>query len=205
MSCAIHPPWSGSAPGTRPAALIISCHDPHNGQYGNFLVMDNTASACASTATPRINGPIPSTPPPRRLGTAAAESLAAYRRATVAVNGCENCHSPHAAGTPARLLNFTPDEQNCYSCHSGTVAAKNIAAEFNTKESVHPIALLTGIHGSHRGRDLMRRATSLVRITTIPFHGGCRRHRARGARVPFRLSAVLTSSGRCRDSAASST
>jgi predicted CXXCH cytochrome family protein len=63
----------------------------------------------------------------------------------VAANGCENCHRPHAAETKLRLLNFSPDEQNCYSCHSGTVAVKNIAAEFN-KASVHPIALTSGIH-----------------------------------------------------------
>ena len=124
-----------------------SCHDPHNNQYGNFLVMDNTASAmcldchtpnqwatsihATSTATWNGNGP---NPWPHTSGT------------TVAANACENCHRPHAAGTPARLLDFTPYEQNCDSCHSGTVAAKNIAAEFNTKVSVHPIALTSGIH-----------------------------------------------------------
>jgi predicted CXXCH cytochrome family protein len=123
-----------------------SCHDPHNNQYGNFLVMDNTASAmCLNCHTPNQwptsshatsmatwpgSGP---NPWPHTSGT------------TVAANACENCHTPHAAGTRRRLLNFSPDEQNCYSCHSGTVAAKNIAADFN-KVSAHPIAQTSGIH-----------------------------------------------------------
>ncbi len=123
-----------------------ACHDPHNNQYGSFLVMNNTASAMClychtpnqwatslhaiSTATWNGSGP---NPWPHTSGT------------TVAANACENCHSPHAAGTKLRLLNFSPDEQNCYSCHSGTVASKNIAAEMN-KISAHPIAQTSGIH-----------------------------------------------------------
>ena len=123
-----------------------SCHDPHNNQYGSFLVMNNTASAMClychtpnqwatslhaiSTATWNGSG---LNPWPHTSGT------------TVAANACENCHSPHAAGTRLRLLNFSPDEQNCYSCHSGTVASKNIAAEIN-KISAHPIAQTSGIH-----------------------------------------------------------
>ena len=123
-----------------------SCHDPHNNEYGNFLVKDNTASAMCldchtpnqwatsihATSTATWNGSGPN-PWPHTSGT------------TVAANACENCHSPHAASTKRRLLNFSPDEQNCYSCHSGTVASKNIAAEFN-KASVHPIAQTSGIH-----------------------------------------------------------
>ena len=123
-----------------------SCHDPHNDQYGDFLVVNNTASAlCLNCHTPNqwataIHATSTATwngsgqnPWPHTSGT------------TVAANGCENCHRPHAAETKLRLLNFSPDEQNCYSCHSGTVAVKNIAAEFN-KASVHPIALTSGIH-----------------------------------------------------------
>ena len=123
-----------------------SCHDPHNNQFGSFLVQDNTSSAlclqchtpnqwatsahATSTATWNGNG---SNPWPHTSGT------------TVAANACENCHRPHAAENPKRLLNFTPDEQNCLSCHGGTVAAKDIADELN-KISVHPIIQTSGIH-----------------------------------------------------------
>jgi predicted CXXCH cytochrome family protein len=123
-----------------------SCHDAHNNQFGSFLVKDNTASALCqdchvptgwaasvhATSTAIWNGTGPN-PWPHTAQT------------TVAANACESCHRPHAAQTPKRLLNFTPDEQNCYACHSGTVAAKNMATEFN-KFSVHPITLTTGIH-----------------------------------------------------------
>ena len=123
-----------------------SCHDPHNNQFGKFLVKENSYSSICqdchapnywttsvhaiSTATWNGTGP---NPWPHTTQT------------TVSANACENCHRPHAAQTPKRLLNFTPDEQNCYSCHSGTVAAKNIAADFN-KISIHPITLTSGIH-----------------------------------------------------------
>jgi len=64
---------------------------------------------------------------------------------TVAANACENCHSPHTAATPQRLLNFAVEEQNCTACHAGAVASQNVAAEFN-KMSVHPIASTRGSH-----------------------------------------------------------
>ena len=123
-----------------------SCHDPHNNQYGNFLVKDNTGSAlCLKCHTPNqwatsIHATSTATwngsgrnPWPHTSGT------------TVAANACENCHRPHAAEIGRRLLNFSIAQQNCYSCHSGTVAAKNIAAEFN-KASVHPVTQTSGIH-----------------------------------------------------------
>ena len=64
---------------------------------------------------------------------------------SVAANGCENCHSPHNAGGKQRLLNFAEEEQNCFPCHNGNVAAKNLEVEFN-KASVHPVINTTGVH-----------------------------------------------------------
>ena len=126
-----------------------SCHDAHDPQYGNFLVTDsaygalcitchnmpswNTASH--ATATKTWNG-IGSTPWPH----AASSNLT-----TVAANACENCHNPHTAGGKARLLNSNVEESNCYPCHNGNVAAKNIQTEFG-KFSIHPIAVTTGTH-----------------------------------------------------------
>ena len=123
-----------------------SCHDPHDNRFGKFLVKDNTASAlCVTCHTPnywqdsshRLSNKLWNgtgiNPWPHTSGT------------TVAANGCENCHAPHTAGTKPRLLNFADEEMNCFSCHAGTVAAKNIQAEFN-KFSAHPILRTTGIH-----------------------------------------------------------
>lgn len=116
-----------------------ACHDPHNNQYGTFLVMDNTASTlclqchlpgqwttsahATSQATWNGSG---RNPWPHTKGT------------TVAANGCENCHAPHAAGTRTHLLNFAKAEDNCLVCHNGSVASKNLTTEFN-KTSAHPM------------------------------------------------------------------
>ena len=123
-----------------------SCHDPHNNQYGSFLVMNNTASAlCVQCHTPNqwtTSVHATSTAPWNGNGQNPWPHTSGV---TVAANGCENCHRPHAAENSKRLLNFTPEEENCLVCHSGTVAAKDIAAELN-KVSVHPVLQTSGIH-----------------------------------------------------------
>jgi hypothetical protein len=43
------------------------------------------------------------------------------------------------------LLNFADEELNCFSCHSGTVASKDIQADFN-KFSAHPVLRTSGVH-----------------------------------------------------------
>jgi predicted CXXCH cytochrome family protein len=123
-----------------------TCHNAHDDQFGKFLVMNNTASALCTTchnktywstgshrtSTKTWNG-IGTNPWPHTPNT------------NVQANACENCHRPHSAGNKPRLLNFAGEEANCYSCHNGNVAAKNVQAEFS-KASVHPVALTTGIH-----------------------------------------------------------
>ncbi len=123
-----------------------SCHDPHNNQYGKFLVKDNAASAlCLDCHAPnQWAASIHATSPAAWNGTG-QNPWPHTSGTTVAANACGNCHRPHDAGIKSQLLNFPTEEQNCYSCHSGTVAAKNIAGEFN-KASVHPITQTTGIH-----------------------------------------------------------
>ncbi|HLP76570.1 MAG TPA: cytochrome c3 family protein, partial [Candidatus Paceibacterota bacterium] len=64
---------------------------------------------------------------------------------SVSANACENCHSPHSAGGKQRLLNYQAEEQNCFPCHNGNVAKKNIQSEFN-KPSVHPVIATTLVH-----------------------------------------------------------
>lgn len=124
----------------------ISCHNPHDNQFGKFLVKNNTASAlcltchnrnywdnCSHKLSGKTWNGVGSNPWPHTSET------------TVANNACENCHSPHNAGSKPRLLNYGGEEQNCFPCHNGNVAAKNIQNEFN-KIYVHPIANTTGVH-----------------------------------------------------------
>ena len=123
-----------------------ACHDPHDDTNTKFLVVANTASALCNTchlknywtgsdhknATKTWNNIAPN-PWPHTSGT------------TVAANACESCHRPHTAGGGKRLLNYAAEESNCFPCHNGNVAAKNIQAEFN-KTSIHRVASYTGIH-----------------------------------------------------------
>jgi predicted CXXCH cytochrome family protein len=123
-----------------------ACHDAHDNQNGSFLVMNNTASALCTTchsqnywstsshrtATKTWNG-LGSDPWPHTSG------------ANVQANACENCHRPHSAGNKPRLLNHAGEETNCFPCHNGNVAAKNIQAEFS-KTSIHAVAATTGTH-----------------------------------------------------------
>ncbi len=123
-----------------------ACHDAHNNANGKFLVMSNTASALCqvchiknywnasdhklSTKTWTGAGP---NPWPHSSGT------------TVSANACEGCHRPHTAPGKKWLQNAATEEDNCYPCHNGNVAAKNIQTEF-TKASIHPVASTTGVH-----------------------------------------------------------
>ena len=123
-----------------------SCHDPHDDTNGKFLTVTNLGSALCSTC--HI---------PTGWANSSHKNSGAGWNGTgtnpwphtsytnVSSNGCENCHRPHAAGGPKRLLNFAGEETNCYSCHAGTVASKNIQAEFN-KAYKHPIGSTTGVH-----------------------------------------------------------
>ena len=123
-----------------------ACHDPHDNQFGSFLVMDNIASAICikchdsttwagashNTSSKTWNGSGPNPWPQSK-----------YR--SVSDNGCENCHTPHNAGTHQRLLTFSIAADNCFSCHNGNVASKNLFPEFN-KPSVHSMTKYAGVH-----------------------------------------------------------
>ena len=123
-----------------------SCHDPHSDQFGKFLVMDNTGAALCQTChtLPQWK------PASHNLSTKlwngnAPDPWPHTDQTSVAGNGCENCHDPHGAGGRQRLLNYADEEANCYPCHNGNVAARNVEAEFS-KPSIHPVMKSTGLH-----------------------------------------------------------
>jgi predicted CXXCH cytochrome family protein len=128
-----------------------SCHDPHNDQYGKFRVMGNSASALCMVCHNKTwwSASIHKTASGGHGGSAwngqPPDPWPHTEETTVVGNGCENCHTPHTAGTRQRLLNFAGDEQNCYSCHNGNLVRRNIQAEFN-KVSIHPVGNSPGVH-----------------------------------------------------------
>lgn len=124
-----------------------SCHDPHNDQFGNFLVMNGSHSnlclQCHNKAgwtTALHNSSVkPFHGIPNLFNDPDWNTVAEY--------GCQSCHAPHSAGGKARLLYYAAEELNCLHCHNGTVALKNISAELS-KSSIHPVASSTGLHDS---------------------------------------------------------
>lgn len=123
-----------------------SCHDPHDDANGRFLVVPNVASAlCQTCHVKRYWATSDHRNASATWNGAGNDPWPHTRWTTVADNACENCHQPHSAAGKARLLHALSEEGNCFNCHNGNVAAKNVQAEFN-KASVHAVATTTGVH-----------------------------------------------------------
>jgi predicted CXXCH cytochrome family protein len=138
-----------------------SCHDPHDDQFGNFLVVDNTSAALClnchvnnnwgTSAHALSTKLVPQTAVAMQTAVASATALRSVVKAsasaptTVAANGCKNCHATHFAGSGPSLLKSAVLEENCLPCHNGSMDTKNIAADFQ-KISVHPITVNARSH-----------------------------------------------------------
>ena len=134
-----------------------SCHDPHNNQFGSFLVVDNTGSALCltchtvapSSASSHVNSTLPL--PAALAALLNPPSSGAVKKAatktTVASAGCASCHVPHTAATKQSLMRFSTPDQNCLPCHSGAGPGKNMAPELN-KISGHPMLLAADTHNA---------------------------------------------------------
>jgi len=135
-----------------------SCHDPHNDQFGNFLVVDNTGSALCLTCHQPENwlssahgissAIVPETLIAKitsRTRTQPGTKAKVARRATLAATGCAICHANHNADGRKFLMQSSVVERNCFVCHNGTSQQKNVEADFQ-KASVHPISLNSDAH-----------------------------------------------------------
>jgi predicted CXXCH cytochrome family protein len=93
-----------------------ACHDPHDNQYGNFLVMSNEQTPAGVTSPLCSTCHIPSgwdNTSPHYAGA-----------------GCLNCHASHSAAVKQYLLK-APVDQLCYStpgCHNDTLPPQHQAA-----------------------------------------------------------------------------
>lgn len=139
-----------------------TCHDPHEDRYRKFLRIDDRmgvlCTAChrqrkwtgsAHATSPALRKGIRSNPWPNTPYT------------TVADNGCENCHWPHAAPHPARLLSNAEERNVCLACHNGSVAAKNLEPQF-LKFSAHPILSTDWTHEPREDPNTMPRHVTCV-------------------------------------------
>jgi len=135
-----------------------ACHDPHNNQFGNFLVMNNTGSAlCLACHQPgswtasahAISSAVVPAAIVAKISGGANNSIGAKPRAikasTLAAIGCENCHVNHNAAGGKFLMQSSVAEQNCLICHNGSTVQKNVVTDFQ-KASIHPITLNSDSH-----------------------------------------------------------
>ncbi|UCG56708.1 MAG: hypothetical protein JSU70_17810 [Phycisphaerales bacterium] len=123
-----------------------TCHTAHDNRYGAFLVMSNQRSAMC-TSCHDLDGWVGSAHENALVLVSGTHDqyLRGSTYATVADNGCLCCHRPHSAGGDERLLHFEKSEDNCLSCHDGTVAATDIRSQI-LRSSRHNVAAYSDIH-----------------------------------------------------------
>jgi predicted CXXCH cytochrome family protein len=95
-----------------------ACHDAHNNEFGNFLVMDNRQSGSPlCVACHKNNGWNNAVHNPANTSTL--------------TSACLNCHYNHSAPGPERLLHSKTPEENCLGggCHDSSGPAY---ADLNT-------------------------------------------------------------------------
>jgi predicted CXXCH cytochrome family protein len=123
-----------------------TCHDSHDNSYGNFLVMSNQRSAMCVVCHNLSGWELSSHESSAALSSLANDPyLQGSEYTTVMDNGCLCCHRPHSAGGKERLLHFEKSEDNCLSCHDGSVAGTNIKAQIS-KSSSHDVVAYTNVH-----------------------------------------------------------
>lgn len=123
-----------------------ACHNPHNDQFGKFLVMSNMGAGLCTTCHAKTNWSISSHAVSTRTWNGSApDPWPDSSYTTVADNGCGSCHRPHTASGSQRLLQHSVEETNCLVCHNGSVAAKDITADLN-KTYRHPVSSYSGVH-----------------------------------------------------------
>ena len=129
-----------------------SCHDPHredaDATVRKFLVKSNQASNLCLSCHQKNGWDISAhNNPPDPLEDARYTQLQGAHTGYTGVrnNGCESCHRPHAPQVAERLEKL-PEENVCFQCHDGTVANRNIKAEFLSKTYKHPVLVTPSNH-----------------------------------------------------------
>lgn len=125
-----------------------SCHNPHNDQFGKFLVLSNFRSGLCTSCHTRNNwsSSIHATSGKGWNGSGPNPWLSSSYT-NVMDNGCNNCHRPHNAPGAQRLLTSQVEENVCLPCHNGNVAAKDITIDL-AKPYRHPVGSYTAVHDS---------------------------------------------------------
>jgi len=147
-----------------------ACHDPHDNEYGNFLVLSNIGPGSPLCISCHSYPGWSAASQPHFL---ASRPMSVGNPVTV--TGCINCHSPHNAAKPQRLLDYVNEEDNCIkSCHNKV--PKDIATLF-TKVYRHPVEATNMVHDENES------------LPAIAYHVECvdchNPHRSNGSGSPL--------------------
>jgi len=154
----VNPPASDPVRLDRSGKLqCTACHDPHREDADptvrKFLVKANQASALCVTCHQKAGWETSAhNAPPDPVADGRYTSLQGAHTGYVGIrnNGCESCHRPHGAQIGPRLVKQL-EENVCFQCHDGTVASRNIKAEFLDKTYKHPVLLTPSGHDPAEG------------------------------------------------------
>jgi predicted CXXCH cytochrome family protein len=125
-----------------------SCHDPHKETNPKFLVASPEFSALCFNCHNRNYWASSTHNTSTKVWNNSGTNPWAHvdnPYPNVSQNACANCHDPHNANGKPRLLKYTKEEDNCFDCHNGNVASKNVQADF-VKTYKHNVAGYTGVH-----------------------------------------------------------
>jgi len=137
-----------------------TCHDPHTDKNPGFLAMDNrNSSLCVSCHRLKFWQASPHALSPATWKGIHPDPFSESRFKTVSENGCLNCHKVHAAAHPEWLLRSQDEEENCYVCHNGAVAKRDVEVEFK-KFSFHPVEMSQWVHDPKENPFSMERHVS---------------------------------------------
>lgn len=166
-----------------------TCHEPHDDSFGHFLRMDNSESRlCISCHDPEGWATSAHATSPASLA-GSAEVWDNLSAATVREAACESCHRPHTAGGRQRLLRREAEEENCMSCHDGSVARTDLRAALNAL-STHPVRLTTGVHDPAESP-----ASMSEHVECADCHNPHRATRSGPAQPPFLKPAMAGATG----------
>ena len=184
--------------GSLPAAINLqwddyvqctACHDPHNNEFGNFLVMNNS--------DPTKPGYAPGSPLCVSCHKNTGWEFSTHNPALTPdlANGCMNCHTVHAAPGPVRLLNAAKESDTCYlTCHnSATSPASNVKPVFDQSYR-HPVG--TVFDSPHdEGEERTPLPAVNYHVECVDCHNP---HQANHANVPVSLSSPPLITGRLK-------
>jgi predicted CXXCH cytochrome family protein len=143
-----------------------ACHDPHNYEFRNFLVLDNNATGSPLCVACHKNNGWPTS----AHNPANTPALAA---------GCMACHYVHSAPEPARLLQSKREEDNCLlNCHNNSGGAlQNVKQLFDPALHRHPVDLTTEVHDENE-----RLPAQINHVECVDCHNP---HQASASNVPL--------------------